>query len=66
LPRRVTIVIRAWPRSVRAPHRGYKYENTPPTHIIFYNPRSSIKPESAPDPKFLVREAAMLLYNYIL
>ena len=49
LPLMVRKEIRKRPRSVRAPPQGLEKGKTP-TEIIFNNPRSSIKPGSAPDP----------------
>ncbi len=40
------------PCRVRAPPHGLEIGKTP--SIIFNNPRSSIKPEIAPDPKYLL------------
>ena len=50
MPHKVREGIKIGPRRVSAPRLGYRKE-TPPPKIICNNPRSSIKPESAPDPK---------------
>jgi len=49
LPRTVRKGIRIGPRSVRALPRAMNRKKTLP-QTIFNNPRSSIKPRSAPDP----------------
>ena len=48
--RRVRKGIRIGPRSVRALLRGLEIGKKTPPQISFNNPRSSIKPKSAPDP----------------
>ncbi len=51
MPRRVRKGIWIEPSRVKAPHRESKWEKSYPK-IISNNPRYSIKPGSAPDPKF--------------
>ena len=45
--------IRIVPLRVRAPSQGPEIGKTSP-RIVFYNPRSSIKPGSASDPEILI------------
>ena len=55
MPRKGRKRIRIGPRRVRNPTVQWLEKNTPPK-LIFNNPRSSIKPGSAPDPYFLVKQ----------
>ena len=60
LPRRVRRDIRIGPAWLKPP-AGARNRKTPP-QIILNNPRSSIKPESAPDPKFFYFNSVFLYF----